>query len=147
MLITVPITLREAHAYVEQYHRHHDPPRGGILAIGCANPETIVGVAILGRPVARMAQDTWTAEVTRCATDGTKNACSFLYGACWRVARALGYQRLITYTLRREPGTSLRAAGFQLIGTVDAQSWHRHSRPRVDRSPLQEKFRWERSAC
>lgn len=137
-----PITLREARAYVEANHRHHRAPQGGLFAIGVANGE-LRGVAIVGRPVARMAQDGWTAEVTRVCTDGTRNACSMLYRAAWRAARAMGYRKLITYTLPSEGGASLRGAGFKLIGQAGGGSWSRRSRPRVDEHPTQEKLRWE----
>jgi hypothetical protein len=144
-LILVPITLRDAVAFIEQHHRHHDPPRGGVLAIGCAvdGSEDLCGVAIMGRPVARALNDGWTAEVTRLAADGTPNACSILYAAAWRTARAMGYRKLITYTLASEPGTSLRAAGWRVVGEVDGRSWSRPSRPRVDHHPTQDKLRWE----
>lgn len=101
------------------------------------------GVAIVGRPVARMNDDGWTLEVVRVATDGTKNACSKLYRASWKAARAMGYKRLITYTLPEEGGASLRGAGFRLIGEVGGGSWHREARPRVDKHPTQPKLRWE----
>lgn len=94
-----PITLREARAYVAERHRHHRPPQGGIFAVAAASDGEVCGVAIVGRPVARMAADGWTAEVTRLCTDGTRNACSMLYRAAWRACRAMGYRRLITYTL------------------------------------------------
>jgi hypothetical protein len=139
----VPTTLSDAHQFVRQHHRHHRPPPGGIFAIACSNDGIICGVAIVGRPVARGNQNGWTVEVTRVATDGTKNACSMLYGACWRTARALGWRRLITYTLQSEPGTSLRAAGWKIVGEVKGRSWSCPSRPRVDRHPLQAKFKWE----
>ncbi len=145
-LVLVPITLREARAYVTKNHRHHRAPQGGIFSIGVANPPEepgICGVAIVGRPVARKAQDGWTAEITRLCTDGTKNACSLLYSAAWRAARAMGYVRLITYTLTTEPGTSLRAAGWRLVGEAGGGSWSRLDRPRVDTHPTQEKLRWE----
>jgi hypothetical protein len=90
-----------------------------------------------------MLQDGWTAEVTRVATNGTPNACSILYAACWRAARALGWRKLITYTLATEPGTSVRAAGWRELGAVTARSWDCPSRPRVDRAPLQAKIRWQ----
>jgi hypothetical protein len=93
----IPITLREANAFVEAHHRHHGPSRGCIAAVAVAG--RVCGVAIIGRPVARGLQDGWTAEVTRCCTDGTRNAASMLYGAAWRATRALGYKRLVTYTL------------------------------------------------
>lgn len=116
------------------------------MAVAAAGAEEPCGVAVVGRPVARHLQDGWTAEVTRVATDGTRNACSMLYGACWRACRALGWRRLVTYTLDTEPGTSLRAAGWTLVGDAGGGSWSCASRPRVDRHPLQQKLRWEASA-
>ncbi len=138
----VPCTLREARAYVEQRHRHHKPPQGGLFAVAVAREGEICGVAIVGRPVSRVLQDGWTAEVTRVATDGTRNACSKLYGAAWRAARALGWRTLVTYTLDTEPGTSLRAAGWRVVGETSGGSWSRPSRPRVDEHPTQGKLRW-----
>lgn len=142
-LRVVPMPLDEANAFVAQHHRHHKPVVGHKFCLGAALAETIVGVSVVGRPVARRLDDGWTLEVNRLATDGTKNACSFLYGASWRAARALGYQRLITFTLPQEGGASLRAAGWRLVGTTPGRSWSVKSRPRVDKHPLQEKWRWE----
>lgn len=88
--------------------------------------------AIVSRPTARMSDDGLTVEVTRCVTDGTKNACSALYGACVRAALALGYKRIITYTLPKEGGASLRGAGWRCLGQAGGGSWSRKSRPRVD---------------
>jgi hypothetical protein len=141
-LALVPITLREANAFVAAHHRHHPPSRGCIACVAVSANDNIVGVAIIGRPKARKAQDGWTAEVTRVATDGTRNACSMLYGAAWRACKALGYRRLITYTLPSESGASLRAAGWKLIGEAGGGSWSRSSRPRVDTHPTQVKLRW-----
>ena len=141
-----PITLREACAFVAEHHRHHRPPQGGLFAVGAGDGERVVGVAIIGRPVARHLQDGYTAEVTRLCTDGTRNACSMLYAAAWRAARALGYRRLPTYTLPEEGGASLRAAGWRLIGEAGGGSWSRPSRPTVDLHPLQTKLRWELTA-
>lgn len=150
-----PVTLREARAYVDRNHRHHRAPQGGLFAIALSNEdrpegvfaeEKIVGVAIVGKPVARMLNDGYTAEVTRVCTDGTRNACSMLYGACWRAARAMGYRRLITYTLQEEGGASLRASGFTLIGEAGGGTWSRNGRPRVDAHPTQRKLKWERVA-
>lgn len=142
----VPCFLSEAREYVRQMHRHHQAPVGGLFACAVADGERVVGVAIVGRPVARMLQDGFTAEVTRLATDGTKNACSMLYAACWRAARALGYRTLVTYILASESGTTLKASGWKLIGEAGGGSWSCESRPRVDKHPLQEKLRWERTA-
>ena len=144
-LSLVPCSLTDAMTYVAQHHRHHKPPVGGLFAVAVADGDEVCGVAIIGRPVARGNQDGWTAEVTRTATNGHANACSMLYGAAWRAARALGYRRLITYTLDTEPGTSLRAAGYRLLGQAGGGSWSRSSRPRIDKHPLQGKLRWERT--
>lgn len=143
-LFVVPLTLRAARAYVTEHHRHHKAPQGGLFAIGAATEAgAVVGCVIIGKPVARMNDDGFTAEVTRLATDGSKNACSLLYAAAWRTARGMGYRRLITYTLVTEPGTSLRAAGWKLIGQTGGGSWSRPSRPREDSHPLELKLRWE----
>jgi len=100
----------------------------------------------VGRPVARRSDDGWTLEVTRLCTDGAPNACSFLYAAAWRATRALGYRKLITFTLPSEGGASLRAAGWRLVGSTPGRSWSVPSRPRVDKHPLQTKLRWEATA-
>ena len=141
-----PITLRDARSFVNQCHRHHRAPQGGKFAIGCNDGTELVGVIIVGRPVARLADDGWTAEVTRCCTDGTKHAPSKLYAAAWRAARAMGYRRLITYTLTIEPGTSLTAAGWTVVGQTKGGSWARKARPRVDAHPLGQKTLWEKQA-
>jgi hypothetical protein len=142
-LILVPMPLDEANAFVQEHHRHHRSVVGAKFCLGVANGDHVVGVAIVGRPVARRLDDGWTLELNRLATDGTKNACSFLYGASWRATRALGYRRLVTYTLPQEGGASLRAAGWRLVGSTPGRSWSVPSRPRVDKHPLQEKWRWE----
>jgi hypothetical protein len=145
-LILVPVSFREAFAFVEAHHRHHEPPRGCVFCVGVAREATVVGVAVVGRPVSRMLQDGWTAEVTRVATNGTRNACSILYGAAWRAARALGYRRLVTYTLPHEGGASLRGAGWRCVGAAGGGTWSRVERPRVDTHPTQVKLRWEATA-
>lgn len=104
MLDICPITLKEANAFVEQYHRHHKPVVGHKFYIGCTDGEKIVGVAIVGRPVSRYLDDGWTLEVNRLCTDGTRNACSMLYAAAWRAAKAMGYKRVVTYILDSENG-------------------------------------------
>lgn len=142
-LALVPINLRDANAFVERWHRHHGPVRGCKFVLAVSNGADIVGVAIVGRPTARMSDDGFTAEVVRLATDGTANACSMLYGAAWRAAKAIGYRRLITYTLPNEGGASLRGAGWVLIGERGGGSWSRRSRPRVDTGPLGQKLLWE----
>ena len=143
-LSIVPLDLAEANEFVRLNHRHHKPAVGHKFSLGVADEAGQVrGVAIVGRPVARMSDNGWTLEVNRVATDGTPNACSALYGAAWRAARALGYKRLITYTLPEEGGTSLRGAGWKCLGEAGGGSWSRTSRPRVDTAPLQTKLCWE----
>ncbi len=139
-LCIVPCTIAEANEYVKRYHRHHKPLKiGYFFAIAVADEiNEIRGVAIVGRPVARMLEDGFTAEVRRVATDGCPNACSALYAAAWRAARSMGYKKLITYILSSEPGTSLRAAGWKLIGAAGGGSWSCPSRPRVDMHPTQQ---------
>ena len=106
----VPTTLEEANVFVSEHHRHHQPVVGHKFSIACADEKNVRGVAIVGRPVSRHLDKGWTLEVNRCCTDGAKNACSMLYAAAWRATKALGYQKLITYTLPKEGGASLRAA-------------------------------------
>jgi hypothetical protein len=144
MLTVTPINFSEANAFVAQHHRHHKPMPGCKFCIAVSDADGKVrGVAMIGRPVARGNDNGWTLEVNRVATDGARNACSMLYGAAWRAAKALGYRRLITYTLPEEGGASLRAAGYKLIGERGGGSWSCPSRPRVDTAPLQAKLMWE----
>ena len=143
-LHVVPVTFRQANAFITTHHRHHTSPRGWKFAVGAADEQgNLVGVATAGRPIARRLDDNTTLEVTRCCTDGAENACSFLYGALRRIAKAMGYQRIITYTLPTEGGVSLRAAGWQCVGTTAGGSWNRTRRPRRDRHPTSPKSRWE----
>lgn len=144
----VPCDFAEACAFIRAHHRHHIPPVGHRAALAVADGDRVRGVAVLGRPVARRLDDGWTLEVTRVATDGARNASSKLYGAAWRLAQALGYRRLVTYTLRSESGSSLRAVGWRCIEAPvrEGQSWSVATRPRVDKHPLQSKLRWEVSA-
>ena len=143
----VPCELSDANAFVQQHHRHHGRVVGHRFSIGLTDVSgELRGVAIIGRPVARRLDDGWTLEVTRLATDGCPHACSMLYAAAWRAARAMGYRKLLTYILATEPGTSLKAAGWTLVGSTPGRSWSVPSRPRIDKHPLQPKLRWEMSA-
>lgn len=138
-----PIEWEEACVFIDGVHRHHKKPVGWKFGIAVNNGNKVVGVATVGRPVARPLDNGVTLEVNRVATDGTKNACSFLYGASWRAAKSLGYKRLVTYTLNTEPGTSLIAAGWKLLYETKGGSWDTPSRRRVDTHPMQGKFLWE----
>lgn len=144
----VPLTLKQANTLVAELHRHHKPVVGHRFSIGLMGDDgQLVGAAIIGRPVARMIDQYTTAEVTRCVTDGTKNACSMLYGAAWRAWRAMGGTRLITYTLATEPGTSLDAAGWKVLYQTSTRpkGWDTPSRPRTSGEQVS-KTLWERAS-
>lgn len=142
-----PTTLEEANRFVEAHHRHSAARQGHKFSLAASVGGEVVGVAIVGRPVARGLDDGWTLEALRVCTDGTRNACSFLYAAAWRATRALGYRKLVTYTLASEPGASLRAAGWRVVGEVTARpkGWNTPGRPRVEVAG-QERLRWEAAA-
>lgn len=145
-LTLIPLPLDEANAFVVAVHRHHGKVVGHKFSLGAVSENKVVGVAIVGRPVARRRDDGLTLEVTRLATDGTRNACSFLYGACARAAFALGYKRIGTFILASESGASIKAAGWRLIGETPGKSWSVPSRPRIDKCPLQKRLLWECAA-
>jgi len=141
-----PITFEEATAFVDDHHSTHDAPQGWKFGVAVNDGAQVAGVVMVGRPVSRHRDDGETLEVTRCATDGTKNAASKLYAAAWRAAKNMGYQRLITYTLAdSEDGTPLRAVdGYRVVHQRNTGGdWSSPSRPRVDTSPDQQKTLWE----
>ena len=142
----MPIRFKEACFFIAQYHRHHKPPIGHLFSVSVSKNNTIVGVAVVGRPVSRLLDNGLTAEVTRLCTDGTKNACSILYASCWRAVKAMGYKKLITYILASESGCSLTASGYKCLGLCGGGSWSRKSRPRIDTNPTQLKLKFERSS-
>jgi DNA adenine methylase len=143
-LTVAPVTFRQACGFIDAHHRHHRPPQGMRFALGVTDGPRLVGVATVGRPVARHLDNGVTAEVTRACTDGTPNANSMLYAACWRAARAMGYQRLLTYTQDGETGASLRAAGYHPTTHRPADhGWHRPSRPRTSDTGGVGRTRWE----
>lgn len=144
MLVLTPVSLREANAFVERHHRHHKGVTGHKFSIGCSLDGQLVGVAIMGRPVSRYLDDGLTLEVNRLCTIGTRNACSILYGAAVRAAKAMGYRKIITYTLDTEPGISLRAAGWQCSGPAGGERWTGERRPAADPYPPQMKLRYEK---
>ena len=146
MLELTPISLKAANAYVAAHHRHHRPTVGHKFSIGCSKDGRLVGVAIVGRPVSRYLDDGYTLEVNRLCTDGTKNACSFLYAAAWRAARAMGYRKIITYTLASEDGASLRAAGWNCAGLAGGLRWTGKRKPQQDLYPAEQKLRYEKEA-
>jgi hypothetical protein len=162
MLKVVPMTITDAREYVRQWHKHHKPPVGGLFAAGVANEAGIVvGVAIAARPIARNSMDGFTIEVVRVAVNrdaDARNACSMLYGAIRKAATALGYRRVLTYTLQSEIGASLRASGFRATGiTQPAEGWMSHPKTALTPGllaimqgkepeqayPTERKIRWE----
>lgn len=150
----VPMSIKEARAFIARHHRTHRRLKViARFAVGASRESEVVAAAITGNPKSRALQDGWTAEVVRvCSIDARPDgdhascACSMLYAASWRAARALGFRRAVTYTLPSEGGASLRAAGWTLIGEAGGGSWSRVDRPRVDDHPTQIKLRWERVA-
>ena len=153
MLKLRPISLREANEFVAIHHRHHKPLRIHKISIGCEAEGKLVGVAICARPAAHRLDDGYTLDVARLCTDGTRNACSMLYSAAWRAARAMGYTRIITYTLASESGSSLRSAGWECVGECGCLEWvgaRERQRnmlgfKRDDLPPREKKNRYEKS--
>lgn len=125
----VRVELAEANAFITALHRHHKPVIGHRFSIGAEAAGALVGVAVVGRPVARLTDQKYVAEVTRLCTDGTKNVCSFLYAAAARAAVSLGYREIQTFILDSEPGVSLIAAGWEDAGLSRGGSWTRTSKP------------------
>lgn len=138
-----PITFRQACDYINQHHRHHRPTVGCKFCIGLYENEKLVGCAVCGRPVSRYLDDGLTCEINRLCTDGTRNACSMLYGACCRVAKAMGYKLIITYILESENGASLKASNFKCDGVAGGEIWN-GSRNRDNGVPKEKKKRWHR---
>jgi hypothetical protein len=138
-----PVPFGQAAAFCAVYHRHLKPPVGHVFSLGVFLGHRLVGVAIVGRPVARLLDDGRTLEITRVAADGTRNACSALLGASRREARKRGAASLVTYTLPSESGASLRAAGFRPDGIAGGGKWSRATRRRSDAHPSERKLRWK----
>ena len=144
MLKTAPVTLRQAKEYIAEHHRHHQPPVGWKFGVGVEQDGQLVGVGVAGRPVSRHLDNGTILEITRCCTDGTRNAASMVYGALRKAAKALGYTKIITYTLSSENGSSLKASGFKPIRTTAGGSWNCEARPRKTiKAPTVPKTLWE----
>lgn len=143
-LTIIPYLLDDANHFIKQYHRHHGPVVGHKFALAVIDEKhKIRGVTTVGRPVSRVLDDGLTLEVTRLCTDGCPNACSALYAAAWRTTRSLGYKRLITYILATEKGSSLKGAGWKLLGSAGGGRWNSKNRPRADKHPIGKKLIWE----
>ena len=141
-----PCELVDANAFVSLHHRHHKPVQGHRFSLSAWDDGRLCGVAIVGRPVARLAgSPVEVLEVTRLCTDGTPNACSALYGACARVAREMGFARIQTYILDSEGGASLRASGWVNEGTAGRANWERAGRPKRTEQNNDVKQRWAKT--
>jgi hypothetical protein len=145
-LKVVPLTLKQLNHLVDSLHRHHKPVQGHRFSLGCLDGAgELVGACSVGRPVSRGCDPYSTAEVTRLVTDGTKNACSILYGAAARACQAMGFEKIQTYVLESEPATSLKAAGWKLDGVTAGGQWvHTKGKERRSDQPLEPKQRWVR---
>lgn len=140
----IPLELKQANEFVLNLHRHHQPVHRDKFRIGCEKDGKLVGVVQVGRPVSRMLDDGKTLEVVRLCTDGTKDVCSFLYSRAARIAKELGYSKIITYILESESGTSLIATGWELEGHTTGGDWNRASRPRNCTAPTVPKKRYSK---
>ena len=140
-----PLTLKQANDLVGLMHRHHKPVQGHRFSLGVRHHGVVVGAAIVGRPTGRKNPQYDWCEVTRLVTDGSRNACSFLYGTCARIAKDMGFKRIQTFILDEEGGASLRAAGWTFDGISEGGDWNVPSRGgrRTDQ-PMQAKQRWKK---
>ena len=141
----IPIEISTASMFVQQFHRHSGRVRGSKFAIGLMREDEMVGVAIAGRPLARMLDDGLTIEIRRvCVKEGVKNGSSMLYGRMRRICQTMGYKKIITYTLLSETGSSLKAVNAKIVGETKPGSWSRKGRQRIDKKITKEpKYRWE----
>ena len=140
----VPITLKAANEFVAKHHRHHKPSVGHKFSIGLSDNDNLIGVAIMGRPVARNSDNGFTIEVARLCTNGQKNACSMLYQAAARASKELGFNKIQTYILEKESGTSLKASGWKLEAITAGGRWEHTHGKRNNHHPIEPKQRWVR---
>ena len=150
----VPIELKEANAFVDKLHRHHAPVVRDKFRVGCEVEGELVGVVQVGRPLARSLDDGNTLEVLRLCSNGERNVCSFLYSRAARIAKEMGYKKIITYILECEDGASLKASGWHHEADTNGRSWDTPSRrrdtsvqlslfsERKEKYPTQNKQRW-----
>ena len=145
MLELRPCDYATAKRFIGLNHRHNKPPTGHKFSIACYDGDRLCGVAMVGWPVARMLADGFTVEVTRNCTDGTYNACSMLYGACARIAKDMGYRKIITYILMSENGASLKVSGFICEGEAGGEMWTGKRSGRDNGVPKERKTRWSKT--
>lgn len=144
-LSIIPISYSVAKDFINHHHRHHRSPQGQKFALGLTDGNNLIGVVTAGRPVSRHMDDGQTLEVTRCCVKEIyKNGVSKLYSHVCKVAQAMGYKQVITYTLATETGTSMKAANFNLVRKSKGGSWNCEARERTDKHPITEKYLWLR---
>ncbi len=136
--------MKAAQDFVKLYHRHNIPPVGGKFAISVYEGNRLCGVAICGRPVSRYLDNGLTLEIYRCCTDGTRNACSKLFGTAFNIAFKMVYKKIINYTLKSENGASLKASGFTLEGECGGTNWTGERRRDYYIAPQEKKNRWSK---
>lgn len=137
-----PITFKQASEFINEHHRHHNATIGCKFCIGLYSNDSLIGCAVCGRPVSRHYDDGLTCEINRlCVLGDYKNACSMLYGACCRIAKNMGYKKIITYTLQSENGVSLRASNFICEGQSGGTHWT-GKRDKGQKIPHEMKNRW-----
>lgn len=143
-LRVVPCTITDARRWIARHHSHHGPPVSGLAALGVARGDALVCVALAGRPVARLLAG--SAEITRVASVGgeeARHAASMAVAAMARALIALGYRRVVSYTILGEAGTSYRAAGWWPTAITSGGQWDRDGRPREAAEQPGRKVRWE----
>jgi len=140
----IPLTRADVADFIQEHHRHHAPTQGDKYRIGCEVNGVLVGVIQVGRPVNRTLDDGTILEVTRLCTDGMANACSFLYSRAVKVAKELGYSKIITYIMDSETGVSLRASGWYKEADTKGKPWNNGSRRRSTTTPICDKQRWSK---
>lgn len=145
-LKVVPLTLKQINAFIEQHHRHHKKVQGHRFSLGVKKDGVLVGGCSVGRPVARKTDSDKVLEVTRLVTDGTKNACSILYARAAQIAKLMGFEKIQTFILETEIGSSLKASGWICEGLAGGGQWkHSDGKPRRTDQPICRKSRWSKS--
>ena len=150
-----PVSIKNANEFIKTYHRHHRPTsrNSGRWALAAYDNENeLIGVAIASNPVSATYMDGITLEVTRlCVKENAqKGTASFLLSKCCRIRKEMGGSRIITYTLESESGSSLKGAGWNLVGHVkphnrwiEKSKYDGKARDKLEIYQLS-KYRWEK---
>jgi hypothetical protein len=150
------INLKDANKFVGHHHRHSKAVQGHKYSLCLVDKKTSdrVGVVIIGRPLSRYLDDGKTLEITRlCVIKNKKNVCSMLYGRAAKIAFLMGFETIITYTLEKEEGISLKASGFDFDGlTKWSKGWSIRNGKQLtltgqNKIPEGNKKRWIKRSC